>query len=148
MKKKLFALVVTLLSVNLFACDDGEREIVEFSLLPQEAQTFVNTHFSDKQVSVVFHDKEVGDHDYEVIFTDSASIDFDKKGRWTEVEDRDVDGVPVAIYPESIVAYLNAHHAGSRVVKVNKDKRDYEVELSNDIDLVFDLDGKFLRYDD
>lgn len=148
MKKKLFAFVLALFAASLFACGNGERETIEFSLLPQNAKTFINTYFSDKQVAVVFHDKEVGDNDYEVVFTDSASIDFDKKGNWIEVEDRDVDGVPLAIFPEAIASYVNANHAGEHVVAISKDKRDYEVELSNNMDLVFDLDGNFLRYDD
>lgn len=148
MKKMLFAMFVALLSVNLFACSDDEKEIIEFTLLPQNAKTFINTYFSDKQVSVVYHDKEIGDNDYEVIFADGANVDFDKKGNWTEVEDRDADGVPVAIFPEAIAVYVSANYAGAFVVNVNKDKRDYEVELSNNMDLVFDLDGNFLRLDD
>ncbi len=148
MKTLTLALLVSLSTLKLSACSDGEKKAIEYSLLPATAQTFISTHFSDKQVSVVFHDKEIGDNEYEVIFVDGADVNFNKKGNWYEVEDRDGNGVPEAILPASIRDYVATNHAGSRVVKISKDSRDYEVELSNNTELVFDKNGNFLHYDD
>lgn len=148
MKTLTLALLVSLAAFNFSACGDDEKKAIEFSLLPEAAQTFINTHFSDKQVSVVYHDQEIGDYDYEVIFTDGAEIDFDKNGNWTEVEDEDIDGVPVGVLPTPIHEYVVENHAGYPVVQISKDNREYEVELSNDIEIVFDKNGVFLHYDD
>lgn len=74
------------------------------------------THFADKQISIVYHDQEVADKGYEVIFTDGANVDFTRQGEWDEVEDRDADGVPTAIIPAAINEYVAAKHAGQYVV--------------------------------
>lgn len=134
--------------MTLASCDDAEKKAIQFSELPQEAQTFVETHFADKQISAIYKDQEIADQDYEVIFTDGANIDFTKNGVWDEVEDRDADGVPLAIIPEAIVTYVNTNHAGQYVVQIGKDGSNYEVELNNTTEMVFDKNGAFLRYDD
>ena len=148
MKKTILLAMATLAAMSLSACHQDGKKTIQFSELPQTAQTFVSTHFADKQVSVVYHDTEVADKDYEVIFTDGANIDFTKKGEWDEVEDRDADGVPTAIMQQGIVDYVSTNFAGQYVVQIGKDRNNYEVELNNGIELVFDKNGQFLRVDD
>ncbi len=135
-------------AVSLSACNHEDKKVIQFGELPQAAQTFVDTHFADKQVSIVYHDTELADKDYEVIFTDGANIDFSKKGEWTEVEDRDTNGVPTAIMLQGIVDYVSTNFAGQYVVQLGKERSNYEVELNNGVEMVFDKEGQFLRYDD
>ena len=148
MKQGIIFTAAIAVAMSLVACDEEDKKPIEFSDLPQSAQTFVQTHFADKQIAAVYRDSEVADKDYEVIFVDGANIDFTKKGEWDEVEDRDADGVPTAIMPQGIVDYVATTYAGQYVVQIGKDRSNYEVELVNGVDLVFDKEGRFLRYDD
>lgn len=148
MKKSIILSAALMVAMSLTACHKADKVAIEFSKLPEAAQTFVQTHFADKQVSVVYCDQDVADKDYEVIFTDGANVDFTRKGNWNEVEDRDADGVPVAIIPAAIIEYIASKHAGQYVVQIGKDGKRYEVELNNTIEMVFDKNGNFLRYDD
>lgn len=148
MKKSIILSLAMTALVSLSACHKAEKKAIEFAELPEAAQTFVQTHFADKQISVVYKDQEVADKDYEVIFTDGANIDFTKKGEWDEVEDRDADGVPAAIVPQAIAAYVATNHAGQYVVQIGKDGKYYEVELNSTVEMVFDKEGTFVRYDD
>lgn len=148
MKKSIILALAIFATMSISACHQEGKKTIQFSELPQAAQTFVNTHFADKQVSVVYHDTELADKDYEVIFTDGANIDFTKKGEWDEVEDRDADGIPTAIMPQGIIDYVNANFASQYVVQIGKDRSNYDVELNNGVELVFDKNGQFLRNDD
>lgn len=148
MKGSIILAMAIFAAVSLSACNHEDKKVIQFGELPQAAQTFVDTHFADKQVSIVYHDTELADKDYEVIFTDGANIDFSKKGEWTEVEDRDTNGVPTAIMLQGIVDYVSTNFAGQYVVQLGKERSNYEVELNNGVEMVFDKDGQFLRYDD
>ena len=148
MKKNIILSAALMVAMTLTACHKAEKVAIEFSELPAAAQTFVQTHFADKQISIVYHDQEVADKGYEVIFTDGANVDFTRQGEWDEVEDRDADGVPTAIIPAAINGYVAAKHAGQYVVQIGKDGKNYEVELNSTIEMVFDKNGNFLRYDD
>ena len=125
------------------SCQKAEKTAIEFGELPSQAQTFVQTHFADKQIAAVYRD-----NDFEVIFTDGANIDFNKRGDWDEVEDRDADGVPEDIIPAPIRQFVSDRHPGQYVVQIGKEGNKYDVELNTDIEIVFDKNGNFVRYDD
>lgn len=145
--KRIFIMTLALLMfVNLSACNDSKKTIA-FDQLPQTAQTFVNTHFADKQVSVVFIETS-GRDEYEVLFADGASIDFTSNGDWEEAKDRDADGLPTHFMPTSMVAYVATTFPGTSIVKVSKERSKFDVELSNGVELEFDKAGNFLRFDD
>ena len=63
-----------LMALVLVSCESQERIAVDFNQLPAEAQSFVKTHFSDKTISIIFHDKDLFDKDYEVIFEDTSNV--------------------------------------------------------------------------
>ena len=148
MKKFVYLSAALTLAMSLFACQDGGRKAIGFDSLPETAKTFINTHFSDKQVSAVYSDNSFADKEYEVVFSDGANVDFTKKGEWDEVEDRDADGVPLAIIPQPIADYVTANHAGQYVVQITKDRNEYVIELNSTLEISFDADGNFVSYDD
>jgi len=50
--------------------------------------------------------------------------------------------------PATIAEYVKTNFPGTQIVKIDKERRGYEVELSNDIDLHFNSNGKLLYIDD
>ena len=133
--------------MNLCACNNDDKRPIAFNELPQSSQTFVKTYFSDKQVYTVF--KEIhAKIEYEVLFSDGAKIEFNSKGDWDEVEDHDEDGVPTGFMPQAMVNYIATNFPMAQIIKIHKERSKFEVELRNDIELVFDLNGNFIRYDD
>ncbi len=146
MKHITIVTLALLMFANLSACDDKEKPIT-FGQLPQSAQSFVKTHFADKQVSVIFLETS-GLDEYKVLFADGASIDFTSNGDWDEVKDRDADGLPTAFLPKAMTDYVATTFPGTNIVEVNKERSRFEVELSNGVELEFDKAGNFLRFDD
>jgi hypothetical protein len=51
------------------------------------------------------------------------------------------------LLPAEIAKYTKANFADRPILKVEKTKRGYELELGGDIELEFDLAGKFLKMD-
>ncbi|MCQ2285595.1 MAG: PepSY-like domain-containing protein [Bacteroidales bacterium] len=139
--------IVAVLSISflvLTICAACSREhTVTVDQLPQVAEQFIKTHFSEYNISAIMKDFD----SYEVIFSNGYKIEFDRKGNWEEV-DCVSDAVPTAILPAPINNYMVTSFADNFIVDITKDKRKYEAELNNGIDLEFDKDGNFLRIDD
>ncbi len=146
MTKKIVLAILAFLP--FLGCEADKVTPISFGELPQKAQTFVKTHFADETISVVLCDKDLLDKDYEVRFSDGSNVEFDKDGEWTSIEMKNGRAVPTNPMPAAMISYVNTTHPNSFIIEVNKEKRKYEVELSNGVDIEFDKDGKFLRYDD
>ena len=143
MKKTLFAIVClfALSSVSVFA----DRP-VEKSQLPVLVQEFLTKHFPKVEVSYAKQDNDWFDKDYTVVLTNGVTLEFTSKGEWKEV-DCEHGQVPETVIPVAIRKYLNENQKGHRVVEIKKERRHYDVKLSNKLEMEFSLDGKLLRFD-
>jgi hypothetical protein len=145
--KKLLIACAMILGIAGFACA-RDSYAHDASALPKAVQTTIANNFKSK-VSLVKIDKDWGRiSEYEVILTDGTEISFDKDGNWDNVEVNNTKSVPAAFVPKSIRAYVAKQQPGQRIVGIDRDRKGYDVELSNGIDLKFDKAGNFLRYDD
>lgn len=117
------------------------------SVLPKAAQTIL-TQYTKAKVSLVKIEKDFGRvSEYEVILDDGTEVTFDKNGNWENVEVNVNKSVPAGFVPKSISDYVKKNQKGARIVGIEKDRNGYEVELSNGIDMKFDKNGNFLRFD-
>ena len=140
-------ILILLAALPFWSCESSNIKPIEFSSLPSKAQSFVKQHFADKTITMVFCDDELFDTDYEVRFDDGSSVEFDDKGEWTSVEVKTAGGVPEAVIPQNIRTFVASSHPTCYIVDINKDRREYEVELNNGVDIVFDKNGNFKRYE-
>lgn len=117
-------------------------------VLPATAQKTLKSAFPKAAVNRVKVDESLfGNKEYEVILSNGTEIEFNKEGDWKEV-DCGRSAVPAAFIPAAIRTYVKTNHKGCSVIKIDKDTNDYDVELSNGVEMKFDRSGKFLRYDD
>lgn len=147
--KKIFFLIV--LSFIFATSCAGPDKPIAVSQLPAAAQTFIKTHFPSAKVSYASIDKsfspEFSSTEYEVHFANGNQIEFDEKGQWKEV--KCVMGkVPAKIIPANINKYISEYFSEIDIIKIQKKRRGYEVELRNEIELEFDLNGNFVKMDD
>ena len=113
--------------------------------LPNAAQVFVKKHFTAEKPVLVTIDKEVTGNTYEVNFSSGNSVDFDRRGEWKEVECR--PEVPAAIVPAQILKLVQNNYPEAKIIKIDRDKRGYEVELSTRIELKFDKNCNLIEID-
>ena len=83
---------------------------------------------------------------YEVIFTNGDKVEFDNKGNWEEVNCK-YSYVPTAIIPAAIQKYVTTNYPDAKILKIERDKKDYEVKLSNRTELKFDLKFNLIDID-
>ena len=141
--------ILMILSVVLFqniSYADSER-LITVDKLPVAAQKFLKTHFADQSLTYAKVDGYMFDVDYEVRLADGTKIDFDRKGNWTNVERKAV-ALPEKLVPTKIAEYVAKHYAGAKVVKIERNKRSFEVELSNGLELTFDTRYNLINVDD
>ena len=115
--------------------------------LPAEAQAFLKKNFAQSEVVVATHDKDVTDNDYTVMLNDGTKVEFDSSGKWESVKNHN-GKIPAGVIPAEIQNYIKAHYPSLGVEKIERKRYGYEVELTNDLDMKFTLNGKFVGLDD
>ena len=134
--KKLVLLWVVLFSFQAIARADEDKPI-KVNRLPEKAQQFIKQYFAGSDVAMAKVESDWLDKAYTVIFTNGDKVEFDKNGAWEEVNCK-FSSVPVKVIPAAILNYVNANHPGERILKIERDKKNYEVKLSNKWELTFD----------
>lgn len=146
MIRKLLIAIIAILSVSVSATarDTYARDA---SVLPKSAQTILANNFKSK-VSIVKIDKSFGRvSEYEVVLTDGTEITFDRNGNWDNIEVANTGAIPSALIPEAISGYVKKNQPGQKIIGIDKERSGYEIELSNGVEIKFDHQGQFVRYD-
>lgn len=145
--KRFFAFLASavIVPVGLMGCEINDEFNVQPNELPAKAQTFIDTHYSSTGIRSVLKEYDDLTYTFEVYLEDGTQIEFKKNGEWKSIDNRRV-GVPTSVLPEEIASYITTNYAESFVVDVDRDWQ-YDIELSNGIDLDFSMGGKFIRID-
>lgn len=80
---------------------------------------------------------------YDVKLANSIEVDFDLQGGWKDV-DANSSTIPItiiALLPQNLTGYLESNYASRKIESIEKKVSTYNVELSGNVDLVFDLQG-------
>lgn len=142
MKKSILLLLIVSIVSGLSACTSNDKPIPT-DQLPEKALVFLKQYFYGVDVISVEKDKKT----YEVKLAEGSAVEFDKHGEWKEVECS--KGIPGAIIPQGVFKYVASKYDRSvRMVKIERTKHGYEVDLSNKVELIFDKNGNFVRVDD
>ena len=153
MKMKMILIGLILVMATIFGCKDTDDQVIQPSKLPAAAQSFIETNFPGAQFVLVTVDKDFAETTYDVVLNNGVKLEFDAKGEWKEVEARPSE-VPANIIPNQIRTYVTEHYPETKIVKINRDPNDYEVDLSNGVELKFnsktfaiiDIDTKSQAY--
>lgn len=146
MKKSFFIAVLALVFGVVFAKADNDRVITK-DKLPAAAQNFVKEYFAKNKVSYVKEERDFLEKNYEIVFTDGTKVEFLKNGKWKEVDCR-YSEVPAGIVPEAIRNYVAEHYPGEKILQIDRDRNDYELRLSNRLELTFDKNYNIIDIDD
>ena len=144
--KKLFLLLVVLTIGIMPILADNDRMITREEL-PEKAQVFLTQHFEGIDILYAKAEREMGVViSYDVMLDGDVKVEFNRSGEWTSVA-CERNRVPNGVLPQGVLDYVTKKFAKSYVVEIEKGLLGYDVKLSNDLDLDFDKNGKFLRVD-
>ena len=110
-------------------------------------QQFVKTYFPETTILYTQFD----DGEYEVRLSDGTEIDFTRKGEWKNIDCKHSNiytSVPDALIPVEIANYVKSSFPDESIIKIDKDRRDWEIELSNRLEIKFDKKFNVLEFDD
>lgn len=124
---------------------NAQDQIIQASELPAMASKFLKSNFGKETIAKV--EKDVKDMDYEVYFNNGVKVEFDKEGNWKEIDGNNVMAIPTEFIDKNILKYVSANYPNTNIVKIEKNRTNQEVELSNGVELKFDSNGKFIRMD-
>ena len=133
--KKMMMVVCSVVLFSTTACADKNKPI-QVNELPAKAQTVLNTHFSGQKVTMATLESEIIDKSYNVILQNGTKLEFDRKGNLTEVDCKQ-ETVPAKLIPQAIKNYVQTNYSGQNIKKMEIDKNEHEVELSNGLDITF-----------
>lgn len=129
------------------SCMERDR-LITADKLPAAAQAFLAESFPGVDVSFAKAETEWFSTEYKVVMVDGMVVVFDGKGNWTDIDCKYGAEVPARLIPPQIAAYVAKHFPEARVLKLERDRRDYEVELDNGFEMKFDLDFRLIDLDD
>lgn len=144
---KLHGFLIALACAAVFTSCAKETTTHDASILPEQAKNILNQNFKSGVSLVEIETKGIGDKEYEVTLTDGSEITFTSSGEWTNIETPNNKAVPEGLVPTTIANYVRQKHAGTSIVGIEKDKKGFDVELSNNIEIKFDPAGNFVKYD-
>ena len=122
--------------VYLMPANADNNEPIQVTELPVKAQNVLSQHFNNQKVAFATIESGIIDKTYDVVLQNGTKLEFDKKGNVTEVDCKQ-GVVPEQLIPQAINTYLQDNHPGQAVRKIEINKKEYEVELSNGIDITF-----------
>ena len=138
----LSAVIVCMASISCSA----KNVVIKVQDLPQQAQSFLDTHFKTSEISLVVKDG----NEYDIRFENGWEVEFNHKGQWEKIDCKR-DSVPssvISILPEAIPSYLRSNYENAFITEIGLDHSGYDVELSNGLDIEFSSNGRFKIIDD
>ena len=131
------------LAVVSFAQD----QVVNYNQMPKNGKSFVSKYFGAKHVASVMLDDDYFSKEYKVYFNNGTKAEFDGSGNWKEVDGKH-SAIPTGFIPSKITNYVKRSFPKAKIIKIEKDRTSYEIELSNGLDVKFDRNGNFKKIDD
>lgn len=120
--------------------------------IPENAMTYIKTHFKDHTISHYEKESDLLDVEHKVYVTKNRStfkLDFDKNGNIKDIESvDDRTPLPNSVLPVKITQYVKKTFPNAKIMEWKKKKNTQVVELSIDVELVFNSKGDFVRIDD
>ena len=145
--KKILLILVAIFSVGVLAASADNEKLINKSKLPAQAQKFLDKHFAGIDIVYAKEECNILLSSYEVRLANGAKIEFSNKGNWEEV-DCQSNEVPAAIVPQPIKDYVKKNFPAEKIRNIEKNRNDYEVKLSNRLELKFDKNFNLYDIDD
>lgn len=120
---------------------------VNTSSLPQNILDYITSTYP----GVTIREAEIEDNDnFEVELSNGLELIFDSEGNFLGIdddEDNDFgdENIPLSEIPQNILDFIALNFPGIQIDEAEKENNgNYEIELENDIELIFDANGNFL----
>jgi len=137
--------------IEAFEDDDYEDDLEEIDVadLPQAILDYLTANHAEATIEEAFIDRE--EDEYVIVLDSDLIVIFDLAGNFIEAFEDDYedhcDEVDVADLPQAISDYVSTNYNDITIeeARFDEETNEYFIELSNELVLVFDGEGVFLR---
>jgi len=108
---------------------------------------FVGQYFPQATVLMVNSEWD----EYEVRLSDGTQIEFNRKAEWKKIDcehSTTYTNVPAELVPSQIATYVKSNFANQGITKIEKNRRGWEIELNNDLEIKFNKNCAVTKIDD
>lgn len=145
MKKLFFTMgLATLMTISFISCDASSKDTI---MLPKEAQTFLKSDFQSEIRDIEIEKKHGRIEEYKVKLANGIKIEFDNSGEWNEIKAPLDSSVPDKLIPQSVLNYIKSHFTDVTIQKIEKDTKGYEMDLSNNMELKYNIHDGSIKVD-
>jgi len=112
-----------------------------------EITKFVGQYFPQATVLMVNSEWD----EYEVRLSDGTQIEFNRKAEWKKIDcehSTTYTNVPAELVPSQIATYVKSNFANQGITKIEKNRRGWEIELNNDLEIKFNKNCAVTKIDD
>ena len=112
-----------------------------------EITQFVEQYFPQANILMVNAEWD----EYEVRLSDGTQIEFNRKPEWEKIDcehSTTYPTVPAELVPEPIANYVNTNFVNQGIIKIEKKRKGWEIELSNELEIKFNKNFAVTKIDD
>ena len=147
-----FVALICFGTYNVMANDTEKQQVTEgidiITKDPTPAITeFVKTYFPKVSVLIVKPEHD----EYEVRLSDGTELEFTRNFEWKKIDcehSNTYTAVPAELVPEQIATYVKTNFADQSITKIEKKRRGWEIELSNELEIKFNKNFVVTKIDD
>lgn len=145
---KLLLGILLFFTITFVSVSCEKEKIVGLDDLPATGTTFLKEHFNNVAILSVTKEKEgLSGTEYKVLLDNRTEVTFDKNGNWKEVDAADNIAIRTTFILPAIVNYVNTNYPNADFNSIERENGNFDVELTNGLDLVFNKQGDFVRID-
>ena len=139
----LLALLISALSISAFA---STKHPVAFAKVPKTVQKVLLKNFTEDQVQLVTSEKKVGRVDYMFILADETKVVYDDKGVLRNAQNQ--QGIKNELLPNLMLEYVKKTLPHARITEYKFEGSKKEINLNDQMKLIFNKKDRFIRLDD
>jgi hypothetical protein len=130
--------------------NENESDEIDPSTLPQAIKDYVASNYP---LDTIEKAEEYSDK-FEIELSNGLKLEFDLAGNFIEISGNEGDGegesedIDPSLLPQVILDYITTNYPNETIIEAEKDDEKYEVTLTNDIELEFDLAGNIIKDND
>ena len=115
--------------------------------LPQKSLDFIEQYFPEEDMTTIYMERDFLEVRYNVILSNNTNIEFFRNGDWKEINCKTSE-VPDEFIPEEILVKIDQMYSDATIISIDRDNHEYDIKLSNGVDMTFDKNFNLTDFDD
>jgi hypothetical protein len=137
-------IMVLAMTFTMISCQ--KETTLDAAKIPTEINAYTSTHFPSNKIIKAVEEKKGNTTKYEVKLDGNISLEFNQNKEIVEIES--LTKLPDSVIPEKIRNYTTTNYQANFIKEWELNTADQKIKLDSGVELVFNLEGEFLRIDD